>query len=130
MVRFHQAAMPLQAADFRLPYAVTAVYPFGAEHNIVDPKGLTIVDRHYDFSPDIIHSGKDPITAHRIPQRTPCRHLRTDRSIGSFLGQPDDFIHVHNQTAARPIEREWMNWAEEYQSVGGGKQLRRLKRGT
>ena len=44
----------LQAAGFRLPYAVTAVYPFGAEHNIVDPKGLAIVDRQYEFSPDIL----------------------------------------------------------------------------
>jgi hypothetical protein len=44
-VAFHAGkAFALQAADFRLPYPVTAVYPFGAEHNIVDPKALAIVE--------------------------------------------------------------------------------------
>jgi len=52
------------------------------------------------------------------------------RAISNFLGQPDDFIFVHNKAAARPIQREWMNWVQEYQAVEGGKQLRRLKHRT
>lgn len=121
----------LQAADFRLPYAVTAVYPFGAEHNILDPKGLAIVDRQYDFSPDINRTGKEaiPRTAFQNELFAGISGLIwSRRSIGNFLGQSDDFIFVHNQVAARPIERQWMNWVDEYVPVEGGKQLRRLKR--
>lgn len=121
----------LQAAGFRLPYPVTAVYPFGAEHNIVDPKALAIVDRKYDFSPDIKRTDKAaiPRTAFQNELFAGISGLIwSRRSIGNFLGQPDDFIYVHNQAAARPIEREWLNWAEEYVPVEGGKQLRQLKR--
>lgn len=121
----------LQATAFRLPYPVTAVYPFGAEHNIVDPKGLAIVDRQYEFSPDIIREGKDPIprTAFQNELFAGISGLIwSRRSIGNFLGQPDDFMFVHNLAAARPIPRKWMNWVEEYQPVEDGKQLRLTKR--
>jgi hypothetical protein len=121
----------LQAGDFKLPYPVTAVYPFGTEHNIVDPKALAVVDRYYDFSPDIKRAGKDAIPRSAFQNGLFAGIsglIWSRRSIGNFLGQPDDFIYVHNQAAARPIEREWMNWAEEYQPVAGGKQLRCLKR--
>jgi hypothetical protein len=121
----------LQAADFGLPHAVTAVYPFGDEHNIVDPKTLAIVDREYDFSPDIKRTGKDPIPRSAFQNElfaSISGLIWSRRSIGNFLGQPDDFVYVHNQAAVRPIQREWMNWVEEFQPVEGGKQLRRLKR--
>jgi hypothetical protein len=86
-----------------------------------------------EFSPDIKRTGKDP-----IPRSTFQNELFAGisgliwsrRSIGNFLGQPDDFIFVHNQAAARPIQREWINCVEEFQPVAGGKQLRRLKHRT
>jgi hypothetical protein len=120
----------LQAVDVGLPHAVTAVYPFGAEHYTVDAKTLAIVDRQYEFSVDIKRTNKDP-----IPRSAFQNELFADisgliwsrRAIGNFLGQPDDFIFVHNQAAERPIERQWMNWVQEYVPVEGGKQLRRLK---
>jgi hypothetical protein len=123
----------LQAADYRLPYAVTAVYPFGAERNILDPNGLAIVDRQYDFSPDIKRTDKEaiPRTAFQNELFAGISGLIwSRRSIGNFLAQPDDFIFVHNQAAARPIERQWMNWVDEYMPVEGGKQLRQLKHRT
>jgi hypothetical protein len=120
----------LQAADFRLPYAVTAVYPFGTEHNILDAKANAIVDRQYDFSPDIKRTGKEaiPRTAFQNELFAGISGLIwSRRSIGNFLGLPDDFIYVHNQVAARPIERRWINWDQEYVPVESGKQLRQLK---
>ncbi len=120
----------LQAVDFGLPHAVTAVYPFGAEQNIVDPEALAIVDRQYEFSADIKREGKDPIPRSAFQNELFAGIsglIWSRRSIGNFLGQRDDFMFVHNQAAARPIRRKWMNWVEEYQPVEGGKQLRRLK---
>jgi hypothetical protein len=36
-------------------------------------------------------------------------------------------MFVHNQAAARPIRRKWINWVEEYHPVADGKQLRLQK---
>jgi hypothetical protein len=105
-------------------------YPFGAEQNIVDPKANAIVDRQYEFSPDIKRDGKDAIPRSAFQNELFAGIsglIWSRRSIGNFLGQPDDFMFVHNLAATRPIPRKWMNWIEEYQPVEGGKQLRRLK---
>jgi hypothetical protein len=76
---------------------------------------IRILSRHQAY-------GKRSHTSQHLPEPTLRRHFRPDliwprRSIGNFLGQPDDFIFVHNQAAARPIQREWMNWVEEFQPV-------------
>jgi hypothetical protein len=100
---------------------------------IVDPKALAIVDRQYEFSPDIKRTGKNPIPRSAFQNELFAgisSLIWSRRSIGNFLGQPDDFIFVHHQAAARPIQREWMNWVEEFQPVEGDKQLRRLKHRT
>jgi hypothetical protein len=34
------------------------------------------------------------------------------RSIGNFMGQSHDLLHLHNQAAERPIRRCWFKWAE------------------
>jgi hypothetical protein len=50
------------------------------------------------------------------------------RSTGSFLGQADDLVYVHNQLARKPIPRKWMRWAEEFYPIDEGKKLRGKKR--
>jgi hypothetical protein len=120
----------LQAVDFGLPQAVTAVYPFGAEQIVVDPEAMAIVDRRYEFSPEIERKGKEPIPRSAFQNELFAGIsglIWSRRSIGNFLGQPDDFMFVHNLAATRPIRRKWTDWFEEYQVTEDGKQLLRLK---
>jgi hypothetical protein len=121
----------LQAVDVGMPHAVRAVYPFGDEHFGIDPKTHKIVDRWFDHSSKIERTEKKPVL------RGAFQHeyfsgvsglIWSHRSIGNFLGQPDDFVFVHNQTAQKPLPRKWIKWLEEYFLINEGRQLKIKKR--
>jgi hypothetical protein len=121
----------LQAAGEGLAHAVTAVFPFGDEYFIIDPKTHKIIDRRFQHSGEIKRAGDDPIP------RSAFQHeyftnvsglIWSRRSIGNFLGQQDDFVFVHNQLAQKPIPRKWARWFEEYIPINQGKQLKLKKR--
>jgi hypothetical protein len=52
------------------------------------------------------------------------------RSIGNFLGQPDDFVFVQNQVGSRPVRRTWLKWSEAYVVIDDGRRLWATKRRT
>jgi hypothetical protein len=121
----------LQAAKEGLPYAVTAVYPFGDEFFVLDRAGQ-IVHRGHHHAGEIARINRAPV------KRSAFQHKHFEsvsgliwscRSIGNFLGQADDFVYIHNQAAQKPIPRKWIRWVEEYAPIDQGKQLRVFKRG-
>ncbi len=116
---------PLQAIHFGLPPAVTAVYPFGEEHHTFDPNSRRF-SRVFDFSPEIPRRRGDAI-ARRAFQDAGNAGISgliwSLRSIGNFLGQPDDFTYVQCQVGARPVPRRWIKWAEAYFTIDEGRRL-------
>jgi hypothetical protein len=122
----------LQAVDFGLLQAVTAIYPFGEEHFALDPEGKKVVSLGHDYAPLIrrLDNPKEPI------RRSAFQHehfagvsgmIWSLRSIGNFLGQADDLMYVQNHVARRPLERRWMKWLEEYVPDDEGKKLNRQR---
>jgi hypothetical protein len=115
VVAISAGQFPLQAAGVGLPHAVTAVYPFGEEYFVIDPKTHKVIDHRFHHSGEIKRVDKKPVL------RGAFQHeyfagvsglLWSRRSIGNFLGQPDDFVFVHNQVAQKPIPRKWIRWPE------------------
>jgi hypothetical protein len=119
VVAISAAEFALQAVDAGLPHAVTAVYPFGQEHFVLDPNGPRVVSRGHEYSAEIRRLGdnRGPIP------RTAFQHehfagisgiIWSRRAIGNFLGQPDDFMFIHNDTAEKSIPRGWFRWLQEF----------------
>lgn len=132
IVAISAAHFPLQAVPFGLPYAVSAVYPFGQEQFIIANNDVRNARRSFAYAGHIERRNADPIP------RTAFQHdyfnniaglIWSRRSIGSFLGQKHDLIFVHNQGAVKPIPRAWARWAEEYVAPRDRNVLQRFRRG-
>ena len=122
----------MQAMPFGLPYAVSAVYPFGQEQFVIANNDVRNAKRSFGYAGRIERENADPIP------RTAFQHdyfkniaglIWSRRSMGSFLGQKNDLTFVHNQVAVKPIPRAWTRWAEEYVAPRDQNVLRRFRRG-
>jgi hypothetical protein len=123
----------LEAAGANLPHAVTAVYPFGEEYAVIDPETAAISSFCHTYSAEIKRASGATVARTAFQHNSFCGIsglIWSRRSVGNFLGQPDDLVFVHNQMATRPIQRQWIDWAEEYYPVEEGKKLIRKRRGT
>jgi len=121
----------LQAVHPGLPPPVTAVFPFGREQVHFDPQARCF-NSSFDVAP-LIERARG-----RAIERTALQDsanalisglIWSQRSIGNFMGQPDDFVFVQSQVGARPIRRAWLKWSEAYFIVDDGQRLRAVKRG-
>lgn len=115
----------LQAVHGGLPPPVTSVYPFGQEQVHFDPDASTF-NSVFDFAPLIRRVAGQAVdrTAFQDPENALISGLIwSQRSIGNFLAQPDDFVFVQNQVGARPICRRWLKWSQAYFVVNSGRQL-------
>jgi hypothetical protein len=120
----------LEAAGASIPHAVTAVYPFGDEFAVLDPETAAVSSFCHTYSAEIKRVRGASVARTAFQHKTFCGIsglIWSRRSIGNFLGQADDLVFVHNQMAARPIPRRWIDWAEEYFPVEDGKQLIRKR---
>lgn len=109
----------LQAIDTGLSHAVTAVYPFGQEYFELNPNDPRVVTRKHEYSAQIrrLANPREPIprSAFQHPDFAGISGvIWSRRSIGNFLGQPDDFMYIHNHAADRPIPRRWFRWLSEF----------------
>jgi hypothetical protein len=123
---------PLQAIQFGLSPAVTSVYPIGHERIDFNPLAPSF-SSVFDFAPQIERPGRQPVqrTMFQDPDNALISGLIwSRRSIGNFLGQPDDFVFVQNQVGSRPIRRTWLKWSEAYVVIDGGRRLWATKRRT
>jgi hypothetical protein len=112
-----------------LSHAVKAVYPFGEEFIELNRRTFEVVGFGHRYSDQIKRAKKkdDPIlrTAFQDERFADISGLIwSRRSIGNFLGQPDDLVYVHNQVARKPIPRKWARWAEEFYTMDEGTTLR------
>jgi hypothetical protein len=132
-----QFALEAQAASGAgLPLPVTTVFPFGEEVITIDPETAEFASLTHKYSSEIERAKKEGKKPEAVPRTTfQNEHFSgidgliwSQRSTGNFLGQPDDLVFVHNQLAKRPLPKRWLNWAQEYYPVDGGKKLRRIKR--
>jgi hypothetical protein len=121
-----------------LPLPVTTVFPFGEELVTIDPETAEFASLSHKYSAEIERAKKEGKMPDAIP-RTAFQNenfsgvdglIWSHRSTGNFLSNTDDLVYVHNQLAKRPLPKRWLNWAEEYFPVDGGKKLRRIKRKT
>jgi hypothetical protein len=129
IVAISAGQFPLQAVHGGVSPSVTAVYPIGRERAHVDPQARTF-NSIFDFAPQIRRVAGQPVdrTIFQDPQNSMISGLIwTRRSIGNFLGQPDDFVYVQCQVGTRPIRRTWFRWAEAYFVVDDGHRLRTTK---
>lgn len=119
----------LQAVHSGLPPPVTSVYPFGREQANFDPQARSF-NSVFDFAPQIRRGGGQAVdrTAFQDPENALISGLVwSRRSIGNFLGQPDDFVFVQNQVASRPVRRMWLKWSEAFFVVDNGQRLWAIK---
>ena len=114
------------------------LYPFGEEVIAIDPKTAEFAKLGHKYSGEIERAKKDGEKPGAVP-RTAFQNdyfsgidglIWSQRSVGNFLGNTDDLVFVHNQLGKRPLPRRWLDWAEEYFPVDGGKNLRRVKRAS
>jgi hypothetical protein len=122
------------AGTLSLPYAVSALYPFGDEQFIVERKTLKVLAREFTFSDSIprLVKPEDPIdrTAFHGEQYRDISGIIWSRSsIGNFSALRHDLVYVHNQRAERPIPRGWMRWQEEYYPLPHTNTLQRRRHG-
>jgi hypothetical protein len=120
---------PLQAIQFGLPPPVTSVYPLGRERVSFDPQALSF-SSVFDFAPQIERMRGRPVgrAAFQDPENSVITGvIWSRRSIGNFLGQPDDFMFVQNKVGSRPIRRTWLKWSEAYFVVEEGQRLWAVK---
>jgi hypothetical protein len=119
-----------------LPLPVTTVFPFGEEVVTIDPETAEFTSHSHRYAGQIERAEKEGKKPEAVP-RTAFQNeyfsaidglIWSQRSTGNFLGNTDDLVYVHNQLAKRPLPKRWLNWAEEYFPVDGGKKLRRTKR--
>jgi hypothetical protein len=119
-----------------LPLPVTTVFPFGEEIVTIDPETAEFASLSHKYSGEIERAekeGKKPEAVSRTAFQNEYFSgidglIWSQRSTGNFLGNTDDFVYVHNQLGKRPLPKRWLNWAEEYFTVDGGKKLRRTRR--
>jgi hypothetical protein len=119
----------LQSVHGGLPPPVTSVYPFGREQASFDPQALSF-NSAFDFAQQIERTRGRAVerTAFRDPENSLISGLIwSRRSIGNFLGRPDDFVFVQNQVASRPTRRTWLKWSEAYFVVDNGQRLWAIK---
>lgn len=121
----------LQAIHLGLPPPVTSVYPFGGEQVVFNPQARRF-NSVFGVAPEIVR-GVGP-AVQRTAFQEPANALISGliwsrRSIGNFLGQPDDFVFVQSQVGKRPVRRAWLKWAEAYFVVEDGRQLWAIKSG-
>jgi hypothetical protein len=129
IVAISAAQFALEAAGEGLSHAVKAVYPFGEEFIELNRRTFEVVGFGHRYSDQINRAKKkdDPIlrTAFQDERFADISGLIwSRRSIGNFLGQPDDLVYVHNQVARKPIPRKWARWAEEFYTMDEGTTLR------
>lgn len=132
VVAVSASQFPLQAIQFGLSPAVTSVYPFGSEQIEFNPLGPSF-SSVFDFAPQIERPGREPVgrTMFQEPDNAVISGLIwSSRSIGNFLGQPDDFVFVQNQVGSRPVRRTWLKWSEAYVVIDNGRRLWATKRRT
>jgi hypothetical protein len=136
IVAISASQFALEAAGGGLPHAVTTVYPFGEEVISIDPETSEFAELGHKYSGEIKRAEKEGEKPKVVP-RTAFQNeyfagidglIWSRRSAGNFLGNTDDLVFVHNQLAKRPLPKRWLDWAEEYFPVDGGKKLRRRKR--
>jgi hypothetical protein len=123
---------PLQAIQLGLSPAVTSVYPLGRERIEFNPLGPSF-SSVFDFVPQIERPGREPVgrTMFQDPDNALISGLIwSRRSIGNFLGQPDDFVFVQNKVGSRPVRRTWLKWSEAYVVIDDGRRLWAAKRRT
>jgi hypothetical protein len=119
-----------------LPLPVTTVFPFGEEVITIDRETAEFASLSHKYSGEIERAkkeGKKPEAVARTAFQNEYFSgidglIWSRRSSGNFLGNTDDLVYVHNQLANLPLPKRWLNWAEEYFPVDGGKKLRRIKR--
>jgi len=123
-----------QAITNGMPYAVSAVYPFGQEQFSIDRKTMKVVGRSFTFSGEIARAAKpgEPIqrTAFQGDYFKDISGIIWSRStIGNFSVFNHDLVYVHNQSADRPIPRGWARWREEYYPLPAANMLQVRRRG-
>jgi hypothetical protein len=114
-----------QAVTGGLPYAVSAVYPFGEQEFTIDRKTAQVVKSEFTLSDTIERKAKPeepiPRTAFQGEEFKDISGIIWSRSsIGNFSTVQRDLSYIHNQRAARPIPRGWIRWREEYYPLWGG----------
>lgn len=119
IVAISAAQFPLQAVTGGLPYAVSAVYPFGEEQIILDSETAAFIRRDFTFSKQIERKANPdepiPRTAFQGSFFEDISGIIWSRtSIGNFSTTAHDLTYIHNQRADRPIPRRWARWREEY----------------
>lgn len=123
-----------EAVTGGLPYAVSAVYPFGEQEFTIDRETAQVVKSEFTLSESIERKAKPeepiPRTAFQSEEFKDISGIIWSRSsIGNFSTIHHDLIYVHNQRAARPIPRGWARWREEYCPLPGTNTLRVRRRG-
>jgi hypothetical protein len=133
IVAITAAQFALQAATGGLPYAVTAVYPFGEEQITIDRETAKFVKSEFTISEFIERKAKpeEPIrrTAFQSEELMGISGIIWSRSsIGNFFTTHHDLTYVHNRRAVRPIPRRWTRWGEEYYPLAGTNTLKVRRR--
>jgi hypothetical protein len=117
-----------------LPYAVSAVYPFGEQEFTIDRETAKVVKSDFTLSESIERKAKPeepiPRTAFQSEEFKDISGIVWSRSsIGNFSRIHHDLTYVHNQRATRPIPRGWLRWREEYYPLTGTNTLHVRRRG-
>jgi hypothetical protein len=133
IVAISAAQFALQTVTGGLPYALSAVYPFGKEEITIDRKTGKFVKNEFTLSDTIERRAKpeEPIkrTAFQSDFFKDISGIVWSRSsIGNFSTIQHDLVYIHNQRATRPIPRHCMRWREEYYPLAGTNMLK-LRRG-
>ncbi|WP_407114271.1 hypothetical protein [Bradyrhizobium sp. LMG 9283] len=117
MVAISGGQFALQAGTLGLPYAVTAVYPFGNEQITIDRNTMKVIATQFTFSDVIKRAAKseDPIgrlAFHSDIYRDISGIIWLRSSIGNVSTIRHDLVYV--QRGARPLPRRRARWSEEY----------------
>lgn len=134
IVAISAAQFALQAVTSGMPYAVSAVYPFGEEQFTIDRNTMKVVKSEFTLSENIqrVAKPKEPIkrTAFQSDYFKDISGIIWSRSsIGNFSVIQHNLVYVHNQRAERPIPRGWARWREEYHPLVGENVLHVRRRG-
>lgn len=117
IIAFSGANFWMQSSTIGLPPALSAVYPVGDEYFVVAKDTFEIVKSGYHYTTKIPRKGGPDIarTAFLSDDYADISGLVwSRRTLGSFVGRKDDFVYVHNVSAAKPLATKWTPWAEEY----------------
>ncbi len=133
IIAISAAQFSFQAVTGGLPYAVSAVYPFGEQEITIDGETAKFVKSEFTLSESIERKAKPegPIkrTAFQSEELRDISGIIWSRSsIGNFSTIQHDLTFVHNQRAARPIPTGWIRWREEYYPLAGKNTLQVRRR--